>query len=155
MGKSFDKAKITGRTVKEDLRNALGVEEEDTVQKAPEAEETEEEPIPEEEVNEEEELDAEEEPEVRDKRWHMHTTASPEEKAIREAEGRTRGRKGCKAPRINLAFKTPVYDYVLTMARSNGKTLTQFINAKLEEARAKDKKYQKLKAVLEEDDEED
>lgn len=174
MGKSFDNAKITGRTVKEDLREALGVDDENVVdenfkverissqvwdqvkvQKAPEAEKTEEEQILEEDVNDEEAHKAEDDGVVRDKRWHMHIEASPEEKAIREAEGRTRGRKGCKIKRINMAFKTPVYDYIFTMAVSNGKTLTQTVNSIIEKAIAKDKKYLKLKAVLEEDDEED
>lgn len=40
----------------------------------------------------------------------------------------TAGRKGCKLPRINLAFSPAVYDYVKTMARAQGITLTEFCN---------------------------
>lgn len=40
----------------------------------------------------------------------------------------TAGRKGCKLPRINLAFSPQVYDYVKTMSRAQGITLTEFCN---------------------------
>lgn len=40
----------------------------------------------------------------------------------------TAGRKGVKLPRINLAFKPAVYDYVVTMARAQGITITEFCN---------------------------
>ena len=40
----------------------------------------------------------------------------------------TAGRKGCKLPRINLAFSPQVYDYVRTRARAQGITITQFCN---------------------------
>lgn len=40
----------------------------------------------------------------------------------------TAGRKGCKLPRINLAFSPQVYDYVRTMARVQGVTITEFCN---------------------------
>lgn len=41
---------------------------------------------------------------------------------------KTAGRKGVKLPRINLAFTPDNYDYIQTMARVNGQTLTMFIN---------------------------
>ena len=44
------------------------------------------------------------------------------------AEGQTSGRKGMKLPRINVAFTPEVYNYVRTMARVRGETLTDFIN---------------------------
>lgn len=45
-----------------------------------------------------------------------------------QATLRTAGRKGCKLPRINLAFAPDLYDYVRTMARARGETITDFCN---------------------------
>lgn len=45
----------------------------------------------------------------------------------------TAGRKGIKLARINLAFRPDVYDYVLTMSRVRGETMTQFIDKVLRE----------------------
>lgn len=45
----------------------------------------------------------------------------------------TTGRKGVKMPRINLAFRPAVYDYIVTMARVRGETLTEFCNLVLSE----------------------
>ena len=44
------------------------------------------------------------------------------------AAGTTRGRKGCKAHRINMAFSDEVHEYITTMARVRGETITQFTN---------------------------
>ena len=55
-------------------------------------------------------------------------TASPQEQAQRKAEGRTQGRKGCKAPRINLAFTTENHEFIKVMARATGRTMTEFTN---------------------------
>jgi len=41
---------------------------------------------------------------------------------------KTAGHKGCQLPRINLAFSPEVYDYVKTMARVQGITITAFCN---------------------------
>jgi len=38
------------------------------------------------------------------------------------------GRKGLKLPRINMAFIPENYDYIQTMARVRGETLTDFVN---------------------------
>ncbi len=40
----------------------------------------------------------------------------------------TSGRKGVKLPRINLAFSPETYDYIKTMSRARGETLTDFVN---------------------------
>jgi len=82
--------------------------------------------------------------------------ATQEDKEAREATGRTQGKKGCRAKRINFAFWTDTYDYVNTMARVEGYSIAKFVNIKLLELMEQDKKYKKLKAVLEEkeDDEE-
>lgn len=41
---------------------------------------------------------------------------------------KTRGRRGVKMPRINMAFSPEVYDYVTTMSQVRGQTITQFVN---------------------------
>ena len=40
----------------------------------------------------------------------------------------TKGRKGCKAIRINMAFTPDVHDYIKTMARVRGESITDFTN---------------------------
>lgn len=57
-------------------------------------------------------------------------TATPEEKAAREAEGRTQGRKGCKAPRINLALTSENWDFISKW--KGGQAPTKFINKIIE-----------------------
>ena len=46
---------------------------------------------------------------------------------MREA-GTTQGRKGCKAVRINMAFAPDIYEYIRTMARLRGESVTAFTN---------------------------
>lgn len=53
---------------------------------------------------------------------------TPEEKAEREAIGKTQGRKGCKATRINMAFWSENHEFIKTMARISGKTMTEYTN---------------------------
>lgn len=53
---------------------------------------------------------------------------SPEKAAEMAAAGTTRGRKGCKAHRINMAFSDEVHEYISIMARVRGETITQFTN---------------------------
>lgn len=43
-------------------------------------------------------------------------------------EGKTKGRKGCKAIRINMAFTPEVHEYIKTMARVRGESITDFTN---------------------------
>ena len=43
-------------------------------------------------------------------------------------DGSTSGRKGVKMPRINMAFYPDVYEYIQTMSRVRGESLTAFIN---------------------------
>lgn len=59
-----------------------------------------------------------------------------ERKTYTEAEAqaykdslKTAGRKGVKLPRINMAFTPTNYEYIHTMARRAGLTLTEFLNA--------------------------
>ena len=44
---------------------------------------------------------------------------------------KTSGHKGVKLPRINLAFAPELYDYVQTMSRVRGETMTDFVNVAL------------------------
>lgn len=46
---------------------------------------------------------------------------------------RTSGRRGLKMARINMAFRPGVYQYIQTMAKVRGQTLTQFLNDAMEE----------------------
>ena len=55
--------------------------------------------------------------------------ASPQEQAERQAEGRTQGRKGCKATRINMAFTTENHDFIKVMSKATGRTMTERCNA--------------------------
>ena len=41
---------------------------------------------------------------------------------------RTAGKKGLKLPRINVGFTPDVYDYIQTMARVRGETMSDFVN---------------------------
>lgn len=76
-------------------------------------------------------------------------TVTPDEKAEREATGRTQGRKGCKATRINMAFTTPNHDFIKTMARISGKTMTEYTNLVIDRYRAEHPElYDKAKALI-------
>lgn len=44
------------------------------------------------------------------------------------AAGKTQGRKGCKTHRINMAFSDELYEYITTMARVRGESITAFTN---------------------------
>lgn len=43
----------------------------------------------------------------------------------------TQGKKGEKLPRMNMAFAPAVYDYIETMAKARGESMTAFVNAVL------------------------
>ena len=51
--------------------------------------------------------------------------AQDELEALQEA-GKTQGRKGAKAIRFNMAFPPSVYEYIQTMARVRGESVTKF-----------------------------
>lgn len=56
-------------------------------------------------------------------------TYSEEEKEYYMNSGRTHGRKGLKITRINMAFTPDLYDYIQTMAKATGQTMTGIVNA--------------------------
>ena len=60
--------------------------------------------------------------------------SAPTEEIIEQAreQGKTQGRKGCKAHRFNMAFSPAAYDFITTMARVRGETITSFDNHLIE-----------------------
>ena len=57
-------------------------------------------------------------------------TAEIQEQA--REQGKTQGRKGCKAHRFNMAFTPKAYDFITCMARVRGETVTAFVNHLIE-----------------------
>lgn len=46
----------------------------------------------------------------------------------------TSGRKGVKLPRINMAFTPEIYEYIKSMARACGMTITEFVNHEMKKS---------------------
>lgn len=65
--------------------------------------------------------------EAQQTRKERKTYTEQEQQEFREA-GKTKGRKGCKAIRINMAFSPEVHEYIKTMARVRGESITDFTN---------------------------
>ena len=55
------------------------------------------------------------------------TYTDTQKEALRAA-GLTQGRRGVKMHRINMAFDDDIHEYIQTMARVRGETLTAFTN---------------------------
>lgn len=72
--------------------------------------------------------------------------APTEEKEIRITEQRTQGRKGCKMPRINVAFTPENHQYLHDKARLNGKSMTVTLNEILNRYRADHREEDKAQA---------
>ncbi len=51
-----------------------------------------------------------------------------EEIAAAREQGKTQGRKGVKAIRINMAFAPDVHEYINIMSRARGQSITTFTN---------------------------
>ena len=62
------------------------------------------------------------------KKYKPRKTYTEQEAQEFISELKTTGRKGLKMPRINMAFSPEIYDYIQTMARVSGITLTEFVN---------------------------
>lgn len=58
----------------------------------------------------------------------QQTTASPQEQAERMEALQTQGRKGVKAIRINMAFTPSNHQFIKTMAKATGRSMTEFTN---------------------------
>ena len=77
-------------------------------------------------------------------------TYSTEEQEKYRQEGKTMGRKGCKAVRINMAFSPDVHDYIKTMARVRGESITDFTNYVFARSMEENREtYEKAKAFKE------
>lgn len=70
---------------------------------------------------------AQEAQEVQEAKRPRKVCDAQEAQEMREA-GTTQGHGGCKAQRINMAFLPRVYEYLKTMSRVQGKTMTDFAN---------------------------
>lgn len=78
-------------------------------------------------------------------------TASQQEAAQRAAEGKTQGRKGCKAERINVAFTTENYQYIQEMSKLMGVSMTKLVNLAVTQYKEDHKEgYAELKRIREE-----
>ena len=78
----------------------------------------------------------------------QQSSASPEEQAERAADLKTQGRKGCKAVRINMAFTPENYEYIQTMSRLRGQSLTAFVNKLIDKHREQNADlYEQIKAI--------
>lgn len=74
-----------------------------------------------------EEQDAQDTQEVRATRKPRKTYTEEEAQEL-IAAGNTRGKKGVKAIRINMAFSPEIHDFIKVMARARGETITDFTN---------------------------
>ena len=60
----------------------------------------------------------------------------------------TRGRKGIKLPRINMAFTPSNLDYIRVMAAIRGQSMTQYVNDLIERERTENgEAYRKAKEL--------
>lgn len=55
-------------------------------------------------------------------------TASPEEIRERQAARKTQGRKGAKLPHYNITFTPANHDYIKTMSKVSGISMTAYVN---------------------------
>ena len=75
--------------------------------------------------------------------------ATQQEAAERAAALRTQGRKGCKAIRINMAFTPENHEFIKTMARISGKTMTEFANLSIQKYREEHPEvYEQAKQII-------
>lgn len=73
---------------------------------------------------------------------------TPAQKAL--ADLKTQGQKGAKLDRINMAFTADNMDYIRTMSKLKGQTMTQFVNILVAEEREKNgAAFDAAKAILE------
>ena len=54
--------------------------------------------------------------------------ATEAEKEKRAKTMRTQGRKGCKIQRVNMAFSADNYDFLRTVSKLKGDSITNFVN---------------------------
>lgn len=56
------------------------------------------------------------------------TQPSAEIVELARKQRRTQGRAGCKAQRINMSFFPEVHDFIRTMSKVRGESMTEFVN---------------------------
>lgn len=83
------------------------------------------------------EATAEQEPMPEKIKYKDRRTYTAEEAREAAEHLRTNGMKGVKLPRINLAFTPSNYEFIQTLARVRGETMTDFVNYLIAEAREK------------------
>ena len=66
------------------------------------------------------------EPEAPEAQQVSEAQYTDEQMAAFKEAGKTQGRKGAKAIRFNMAFPPSVYEYITTMARVRGESVTKF-----------------------------
>ena len=80
--------------------------------------------------------------------YKPQSAADEAEQAQRMADLRTQGRKGCSAPRINMAFSAENYEFIKIMASVTGMNLTQFCNTVIDRYRQEHPDlYEKAKEI--------
>jgi hypothetical protein len=79
-----------------------------------------------------------------------HPTITPEEAAQRKKEGRTRGAKGAKMDRINMAFYSDNFEYIRIMSKIRGQSMTEFCNDVIAEHREKyPEQFEQAREIIE------
>ena len=72
----------------------------------------------------------------------------PEQAAERLNSLQTRGAKGCKAVRINMAFTPDNHEFIAVMAKITGHTMTEFTNIIIKQYREEHPElFQQAKAI--------
>lgn len=79
-----------------------------------------------------------------------HPVVTPEELKRRKAEGKTRGAKGAKLDRINMAFTSDNFDYIRIMSGVCGQTMTAFVNDVIAQHREEHpEQFEQARAIIE------
>lgn len=78
-------------------------------------------------------------------------TYTEEQQARMREEGTTQGRKGCHTIRFCMSIHPKAYDYIATMSKLKGVSITKFTNEILLDSMEKNKDlYEKVVAMREE-----
>lgn len=89
------------------------------------------------------------EPETQEVQHKREVYTEQQVQEMRQA-GTTQGRKGCKAVRINMAFTPDIHEYIKTMARVRGESVTDFTNYVFRQSMEENAElYEKAKAFQE------
>lgn len=81
----------------------------------------------------------------------LYAQQEPDVQEVHERQEalQTQGKRGAKAQRINMAFTPSNMDFIKVMAKLKGQTMTQYVNAILEQERERaGEAYQKAKDLI-------